>query len=56
MWATADLYGRTGEREQTPSTSDQVSSEGPVQRGSSISWLAVLGLFFVFRIAYEMAK
>jgi hypothetical protein len=39
-----------------PSTQEQTAPAGAVERGASVSWLAVLVLFIVFRIAYEMAE
>lgn len=39
-----------------PSTQEQTAPEGAVERGASVSWLAVVALFFIFRIAYEMAE
>lgn len=54
MWSMADLYGSTT-KESTPASTEQTAPGGPVQRGASISWLAIIILFFVFRVAYEMA-
>ena len=54
MWSVADLYGSTS-KESTPASTEQTAPGGAVQRGASISWLAIIILFFVFRVAYEMA-
>ena len=54
MWSVADLYGSTS-KESTPASTEQTAPSGPVQRGASVSWLAIIILFFVFRLAYEMA-
>lgn len=55
MWSVADLYGSTT-KENTPASPEQTAPSGPVQRGASMSWLAIIVLFFVFRVAYEMAS
>lgn len=51
-----DMYGYTGSKADTPSTSEMVSAEGPIQSSATPSWLALVVLFFVFRVVYEMAQ
>jgi hypothetical protein len=51
----SDLYPGM-QKSAPPSTQEQTAPAGAVERGASVSWLAVLALFFVFRVAYEMAE
>ena len=51
----SDLYPGM-QKSAPPSTQEQTAPSGAVERGASVSWLAVLALFFVFRVAYEMAE
>lgn len=54
MWSQTDLYGFVGTN-APPTTSEQTSAAGPVQRGSTMSWLMLVILFFIFRMVYEWA-
>lgn len=56
MWATADLYGATGQKDQPPSTAESVTEGGSVRRGATLSWITILLLFFLFRVLYEVAQ
>jgi hypothetical protein len=55
-WFQADMYGPSGAADQHVSTAEQVSQEGPIVRGSSLSWLAVVGLLVLVRIIYEVGQ
>jgi hypothetical protein len=55
-WPTSDLYANSGAKSAPASTNDMVSAEGAVQSESTLSWLTLVILFFVFRVIYEMGK
>lgn len=55
-WGMADMYGYTGSKGETPSTSEQVSQEGPITASATPSWLALVILFVIFRLVYEYAS
>lgn len=56
MWSTIDLYGpAAAQNPPPPPSAEQKVTQGGVERGASVSWLAILVLFFVFRIVYEYA-
>lgn len=55
-WPSTDLYPNTGAKSAPASTNDMVSAEGSVQSESTLSWLTLVILFFVFRVIYEMGR
>lgn len=56
MWSVSDLYPGAGGETQEVSSAEQTSPAGPVKRGSAMTWLALVILFFVFRVVYEYAQ
>lgn len=59
MWASGDLYpGGTGMAKNqtvTPTTAQKTNTGAAVKAAPAPAWLALVVLFIVFRVVYEMA-
>lgn len=58
MWSERDLYGddaAPGETGRSVPTAERVSGTGQAKSAPTLSWLAIVILFVLFRILYENA-
>lgn len=58
MWSERDLYGddaAPADAGRTVATAEKVSGSGQAKAAPTISWLALVILFVLFRILYESA-